>query len=297
MFGSYLPQMKYLDGGYAKEKIEYFSRKDPKDSEWEMFIAGYLAEARVYKDVYGLMRDNYMKGIESNVLEKEIDKRLVDHICIGYLFFDELLKDKNGDGQNSLFWKMLTTAGALGKGERWLEVIHYFRSNTGQAAKSQDTDNKEETSNTVIKKVIEFWEWTYNQQDLVKANLGEGYNAFLEQLTELTVLFDKIDENRERWLLLCAPHIEQRKAHFFIQSLTKFDDEESVRRIGKIFLKVLEHTTPMFKEEDMKLIVRRIYEKGDRNDANEICEVYGRHGLHFLRPLWEEFQKKKYPKN
>lgn len=173
-----------------------------------------------------------------------------------------------------------------------MEAIHYFRANTGRATKKQDIANKDETSDTIIKKIIEFWEWTYNQQDLVKTNLGEGYNAFLGQLTELTSLFDKIDEDREKWLLLCTPHLDQHKAHFFIQSLKKFNDQESVRRIGKIFLKVLEHTTPMFKEEDATLIVRRIYETGDRNDADNICETYGRQGLHFLRPLWEEFHNK-----
>lgn len=48
----------------------------------------------------------------------------------------------------------------------------------------------------------------------------------------------------------------------------------------------------MIKEEDIALIVRRIYEKGGRADADAICEAYGRRALHFLRPLWEEFQKK-----
>lgn len=290
LFGSYLPQMKYLDEAYAKEKIEFFAQKDHGDFEWKMFMEGYLVEARVYKDVYGLMRENYLKGLENNVFEKQIDQRLVDHICIGYLFFDELLTDTNNDGKVSLFWKMLTNAGALGKRERWMEVIHYFWANTGRTTRK---DDKTEEENLKIKdKILKFWAWTYNQPDFAKSNLGEDYNAFLGRLTELTILFDKIDEDKGKWLLLSAPHIDQHQAHFFIQSLTKFDDQESIKRIGKIFLKVLEKAPPMIKEEDIALIVRRIYEKGGRNDADKICEAYGRRSLHFLRPLWEEFQKK-----
>lgn len=67
---------------------------------------------------------------------------------------------------------------------------------------------------------------------------------------------------------------------------------QNAKRISKIFLKVPEKATPMIKEEDIALIVRRIYEKGERDDADKICDTYGRRGLHFLRPVWEEFQKK-----
>jgi len=60
----------------------------------------------------------------------------------------------------------------------------------------------------------------------------------------------------------------------------------------QIYNKVLENTTSTYKQEDIELIVRRIYEKGDRQDADDICNTYGRRGIHFLKPLWEEFQKK-----
>jgi len=30
------------------------------------------------------------------------------------------------------------------------------------------------------------------------------------------------------------------------------------------------------------------------NDAEAICNTYGRRGVHFLRPIWEEYQEKKH---
>lgn len=293
-FGRFLPQMKYLDKKYTEKKIEFFAKMDSSDFEWQMFMEGYLTGAGVYQDLYPLMRLNYLNGLGSKVFEERVDKRLVQHICIGYLQNAELLQPKNSDGQDSLFWKMLVEAGALGKRARWLEVTVFFWSLTGRTIKKEDKEGEEETSAENKKKILDFWAWTYAEQELVKTNLGDEYNSFLGHLAELTILLDKIDEETEKWLLLCAPHIDRHhNATFFIEYLTKFDDEESIRRIGKIFLKVLENTTPTFRQENIELIVRRIYDKGDPNDFESICNTYGRRGVHFLKPVWDEYQKNK----
>lgn len=87
---------------------------------------------------------------------------------------------------------------------------------------------------------------------------------------------------------------------FFIEYLTKFEDENSVRRIGEIFLKVLENSTPTFRQEDIHLIVKRSYELWKKNpqkygkvktDANNICVTYGRRGIHFLKDTWAEYNR------
>ncbi|MCK4859921.1 MAG: hypothetical protein KAS87_05125, partial [Candidatus Omnitrophica bacterium] len=83
---------------------------------------------------------------------------------------------------------------------------------------------------------------------------------------------------------------------FFMEYLTKFEDDKSVKRIGKIFLKVLEGTTPTFKQEDIQLIVKRLYDLGKKDldvkkDADDICNTYGRRGIHFLKDLFYEHQQ------
>lgn len=293
-FGCYLPQMKYLDEEYTKNKIEYIAQKNATDFDWQMFMEGYLMGSRVYKDLYQLMRENYNKGLESKVFEDRVDKRLVEHICIGYLNISELLQPNNQNGKESLFWKMLMGAGKLEKRDRWLEVASFFRSVTGRITRKEDKDSEEKLSEESKMKILEFWKWTFDNQNIVKDNLGEDYNSFLGRMVALTIVLDKIDEEKESWLLHSAPHIERHhNARFFIEYLTKFEDQESIKRIGKIYKKVLESTTPTFRKEDIELIVRRIYEKGDRSDAEAICNTYGRRGIHFLKPVWENFQKKK----
>jgi len=291
-FGRYLPQMKYLDEEYAKQKVKDFEEMKMGEFEWQMFMEGYLTGAQIYRELYQLMRPNYIKALESDMFDDRVDNRLVEHISIGYLNNYESLQSKNEDGKDSIFWKMLTEAGTLGKSDRWLEVASFFWSITGRMEKKKNKE-EEEKFETNKEKVLKFWAWTFDNQDIAKKNLGESYSSFLERMAELTIYLDAIDEEKEKWLLLCAPHIDRHHhTAFFIEYLAKFDDEESVRRIGKIYNKVLENTTPTYKQEDIELIVRRIYEKGVGQDADDICNTYGRRGVHFLKPLWEEFQKK-----
>ncbi|MDD5091342.1 MAG: hypothetical protein PHQ23_10565 [Candidatus Wallbacteria bacterium] len=56
-------------------------------------------------------------------------------------------------------------------------------------------------------------------------------------------------------------------------------------------MKILEKGTPTHDEKDIIKIVKGIYEKGKREDAERIIDTYARRGIHFLRPVWEELHK------
>ncbi len=294
--GSYLPQMKYLDNDYTVEKINYFAKPDAPAFEWQMFMEGYLTGARVYKDLYILMRPNYEKALTSTIFKGRADERLVEHICIGYLQMGESLNKNNEDNQPSLFWKMLDEADTDEKRSRWEDVAGFFWSISGRRLKKDEKDEQEEEPSEETKnKVIAFWEWAFRERESIKTKLGESYGSFLSRMAELTIWLDKIDKEKEAWLLLSAPYIEiQHRSAFFIEYLTKFDDEDSIKRIGKIFLKVLEATTPTFRQEEIQLIVERLYKVGEKDlvikaDADNICNTYGRRGAHFLKDLFYKY--------
>ena len=297
-FGCYLPQMNYLDSDYTISKITDFAKPDAPAFEWQMFMEGYLTGARVYKDLYILMRQNYVKALESKIFKGRADERLVEHICIGYLQLGESLSQNNADGHPSLFWKMFNEANAEDKRSRWEDVAGFFWSISGRKLKKEDNDEKEEAPPEETKnKVVAFWGWTFSERETVKEKLGDAYGSFLSRMAELTIWLDKIDEKTEAWLLLSAPYVEiQHRSAFFIEYLTKFDDAESVKRIGKIFLKVLETATPTFRQEEIQLIVERLYGIGKKDvsvkaDADNICNTYGRRGIHFLKDLFYKNQK------
>ncbi len=296
--GCDLPQMKYLDSNYTLEKINFFAQPEAPGFEWQMFMEGYLTGSRVYKDLYGFMRENYKKALQSTVFKGSADERLVEHICIGYLQLGEALAQNNKDGKLSLFWKMLDEANADDERSRWEDVASFFWSISGKSLKKEEKADQEKPSEGNKKKVIDFWAWTFKEQEIVKGKLCEAYGSFLSRMAELTIWLDKIDDTTEKWLLLSAPYIEaQHRSAFFIEYLTKFDDEDSVKRIGKIFLKVLETATPTFRQEEIQLIVERLYKIGEKNssvkeDAENICNTYGRRGIHFLKELFFKYQKK-----
>jgi hypothetical protein len=292
-FGCYLPQIKYLDNKYAEEKINEFNKKDVDNIEWKAFMEGYLSGAQIYKDVYLLMRLNYKKALQSNIVKDRAEERLVQHIAIGYLQGYELLQEKNTDKEDSLFWVMLMDKKTENKHTRWLEIPDFFWAFTEKSFKKDETVKREPTSEERKKKILEFWAWTYKNRTLIETKLGKNYESFLSKLSKLTVFIDSIDEDNKKWLLLSAPYIGlHHNEGFFIEYLTKFEDVESIKRIGQIFQKILDGITPTYQQENIKLLVRRIYEKGQKEDADIICNTYGRRGSHFLRDIWKEYQQK-----
>ena len=161
------------------------------------------------------------------------------------MHYGERLENNNADGTPSLFWKIISEAAGFDKKDRWLKVVRFFWSLTGRAIKEEGAE--EEASEAIRKKMLEFWAWTFDEQDFVKNSLGDDYDAFLSEMAGLTILLDKIDKEREKWLLLCAPHVDlHHNAMSFIEYLTKFEDEESIKRIGKIFFEGTGECHPHF---------------------------------------------------
>lgn len=292
-FGHYFPQLRYLDQAYAEDKLQKLTEKKNTDHEWQAFMEGYLTSANIYDDIYFLpaMRRHYEKALASKEFNKSDDARLVHHITIEYLRGKELLTEKNEDGQQSLFWKLLHEIDAPEKRKRWITVAGYFWSISPRTLrddiKNKDVEEKPLNSE-VVQRILAFWKWTYDKRETAKQLLESDYNHFLGALADLTIYLDKIDEETEKWLFLSAPCCElHHMSSFFIEYLTIFlDDEESVKRMGKIFLKILEGSTPTFRDDDIRRIVEALYKYPEvKADADKICNTYGERGQHFLKEL------------
>lgn len=296
-FGCYLSQCRYLDQEYTDKKIQQLAERPLTDYEWRMFMEAYLKGSRVHKDLYYLMRPHYIKAVENKIFQEQVDENLVDHITIGYLHEYEALDEKNPSGQDSLFWKMLNGACTPEKQGRWIDTIGFFWSISGKTLKKEEKSSDKPTPEDFKNKILAFWAWIFKEQVFVMSKLGDQFNVFLGRMAELTIWLDKIDETSEQWLMLSAPHIElEHRSAFFIEYLTKFEDEASIKRISRIFLKVLENTTPTFRQEEIQLLIKRMYEVGNKfpevkASADSICNTYGRRGIHFLKDIFHEYQK------
>lgn len=289
-FGRYLPHIRFIDQGYVEDKVKELAARPSDNTDWRMFMEGYLSGAHVYDDVYALMRPHYMNAIVSAVFDDNIDKRLVEHISIGYLRGHEALNDE------SFFRMLLDGAATPEKRKRWLAVAGYFWSISDRTLRKKEYRlDTEPSSQETIDRVIEFWKWTYKEREKIEALLGDDYDDFLGRMADLTIYLDKLDNESGEWLLLAAPYAgRHRMTSFLVEYLTKFEDDESLRWIGRIYVKILEQTTPTFRKEDIECVVKRLYELGKKEpevkkNADDICNTYGRRGEHFLRGLFDEY--------
>jgi len=283
LFGQYMPNFAYLNRAWVEQKIREFEYLPSSDVKWQAFMEGYLFGHRVYKDLYQLMRNHYLKAIENEFRKDHAEDRLVQHITIGYLRGDESL-----EGEESLFKKII---------DKWNysqieEIVDFFWSE-GRDLEEEVKEKESEEDKKVRDRIIEFWCWIYNNKDKVKDKLKDDYKKLLSDLSQLTILLDKIDAETSKWLLLLAPYVgEGPGSLFFIEYLDKFDDEQSIRYISKIFLEMLSAVTPSFMTEHIISIVRKIYTSGNETDADKICNIYGSRGYEFLRRIWEEHNEK-----
>ncbi|MBL7170612.1 MAG: hypothetical protein ISS46_01290 [Candidatus Omnitrophica bacterium] len=282
-FGWYMPNFAYLNKTWVEKKIKEFKDLPGDNIKWQAFMEGYLSGHRVYQDLYKLMRPHYIKAIESDFGKELTAEGIVQHITIGYLRGDESL-----EGEDSLFKKII---------DKWkcpqiLEIVSFFWSESRNLIKKSDTEKETEGDKKARDRIIEFWRWIYREKDMIKRNLKDDYKKLLSDLSRLTVILDSIDSENSKWLLDLAPCVEENfNAGFFVEYLNKFDGQ-SMGFISKIFLEMLTAATPRYKEEDIISIVKKIYDSGNKTDADKICNIYGSKGYEFLRGVYEDANKK-----
>ena len=285
LFGQYLPNFVYLNSPWAEKKIKEFkSRESVNENQWQSFMDGYLFGSRVYRDLYRLMRDHYLRAVETDFKSDHAEERLIQHITIGYLRGYESL-----DGQESLFKKII---------DNWQysqleEIVSFFWCQRDYVAKQAKDGEKDKDSERVRKQILDFWEWSYNQREEIQKKLGENYPKFLSDLTQLTIFLELIDNKNTEWLLLSAPYVNVNyHTAFFIEYLDELTNEGSVNFVSKIFLKMLSGTIPDYPQDKIISIVEKIYQLGSKDEADQICNLYGSSGRDFLKSLWETWAKK-----
>jgi hypothetical protein len=278
---NYLPQLKYIDDEWAKQKIVDLDGKK-LEKIWVVFMNGYLYGGRVYEDLYELMRPHYEYGINYDFKESHDRQRLIQHISIGYLRGQEAL-----EGSKSLFRKVLDQWNH----EKIREIITYFWMQRDYATL------KNEDSEKTRQKIIEFWKWLFDYyQSKEVEQFDKSDKLLLSDLSKLTIFLPEINDDNYLWLLQTAPYVKENfNSPFFIEYLDglkgKGDKVKTACFIGDIFLKMLEHFTPDYDTSHICSIVGFLYEAKATEKAIEICNIYGSRGYEFLRDIYEKHNK------
>ena len=275
LLGLYMRTLYYMDKEWVITKTEEFeSMKGSKAIE--AFMEGYLSGERVSDTLYKLMRPYYLYCIDYSFRDKNAGERLMHHIAIGYLRGHEDIGDTT-----SLIRKVLDQWNP----EQLPAVIDFMwmQRNYLNASIAEHEAIRE--------RIIDFWRWIYENKYREKGGeVSTEDKNILAHLSRLTVFIDRIDsEEKFNWLILSARHVDvEFVSPFFIEYLDRFEDEESIRKVGKIFLEMLSTFTPDFDKEHIRSIVKKLYRLQDKDDANKICDIYGREVHEFLRDIYEE---------
>lgn len=279
LFGQYMPNLHYLDKQWVEGKIREFEKID-NDRLWSAFMYGYLFINRLHKDLYLMMKTNYLKALSLPLEGERAEKRLIAHLALGYLDGIEDLTETSLFGKIFKKWKPSQIS----------EIISFFWMQKGYLAKPVTDENKKAKI-----RVIDFWKFIYDKyQD--KVLFDEEDEKILSGLAKLAVFLEKIDEEKFKWLKLCAKYVHiDFNSPFFIESLNQLKNKGeqpiSAIYIGKIFLVMLDTFTPDFKQEHIRAIIEYLYEVRDeqtRELASKICNIYGKRGLDFLRDIYEK---------
>jgi len=288
ILGLYYRNFYLLGRDWAKGKIKEFL-KIKGSEKWEAFMSGYLSNGHVYLDIYSIMRPHYKYGINFNFKKENVNKFLIQHICLGYLHGKE-----NVGNEESLFRKIV----ANWNFEQINEIIGFFWMQRNYLVEKihEETKIKETQEIIAIKnKIIDFWRWAYENKYKGQQKLKEEDQKLLSDLSKLTVFLTEIDKENYEWLKLSAKYVHKfYESPFFIEYLDKIKEkgvkEDSAKYIGEIFIAMLDDydSLPDYDQNHIRSIVGFLYSAGNIKKADEICDIYERKLYEFLRDIYEK---------
>ncbi len=265
VLAEYLRFMCYIDKNWVIENID----KIFADEYWEEAFAGYIIYNvnPIYAEIYKLVKDKgyYDKAIDVDFKDEEVSESFVYQICSAYLFDYENLTD-----EDSLICKLTQKENPV----HLSEIVRFFL--------IQKNGNYE----IAKPKIKPLWKILF---DLVSQN-PDNFLEFIDELSNWLVFFDEIDDDLFEWLMFSTRYIKP--LNFFIVKNLLNCVEKSHKEVATIFIEILNRGTyPEYKKEDIIKIVETLYEKGEKDLADKICNLYGSNNMHFLRTLYDKHNK------
>lgn len=269
ILGQYLAYLYWLDQNWV---IEYINQIFPKENEthWQAAFTGYLFySSRIYKDIYFLLRENnhYLKAITTKFEDEHIVEKLAQHIAIGYIYNLENLHDKN-----SLISQLIEN----GNRKQLLAIISFFWM-------------IREDINVEIK-IKPLWKVIFNK---LKDNLEVSENQeVISKFIEWLAIIDEIDDEIFEWLKPAIRYSSKYSSTIFLSENLLKHVSKAPRRVGELYIEMLNNNIYLdYKIDDIKKTIRILYEKGEKDLAVRICNLYGVRGFDFLVDIYFEYNR------
>lgn len=286
--GNSIRNFIYLDKNWIYDKVSFISKLRETDIMlWEAFMNGYLFNRIIGKDLYELMKENYEFSVNFNFKDEDTRRGLIRHIGIIYL-----------GGSDSIRSGLISGIIKRNNYNDLRELINYFWAQRKILLFKTSPENDILLRITDQKKLIlEF----LNEEFINYSNketITEESKKILSQLGKLSVYIDEINDENIEWLILSAKYISSDYVSpFFIENLNKLKDkgyakEKTSKYVGKIFLAILENSTPDYEMKNIKEIVEYLFSSENKeaiNSANSICDIYAQRSNYSLKEIWEKY--------
>jgi hypothetical protein len=141
-------------------------------------------------------------------------------------------------------------------------------------------------------KILSLWEYILS---IYKEFNDKESKKLKANLLNLIQLFENIDDKLvDKMIISANSMIDEVGSGLIFKELRRIveKNKENIRtdKIGKFLATILQNITPYpYPEEDYKFLVEYLYENGDRENANYICDQYGKRGYYFLKETWEKY--------
>jgi hypothetical protein len=270
ILGEFLANIFYLDEEWVKANLErIFPKKNKK--YWEAAFTGYLYYGKkVYDNVYETLKANghYQKAIRTEFKDDMVNNRLVEHICLGYIYDRENLNDPR-----SLINRLIRQA----RTNHLHRVVKFIGS---------DRQNRQ----LVQDKIKPLWRKLYRL--LLKNEDREDFKQIAAAISQWAHLVEPIDDEVFSWLKYSFRNMNSPGyAERFMDFLYNYLNNEP-EKTAQLYLEMIElGIFPWYKEERIIEIVETLYEKNYKEYADKICIIYGKNGFFFLKELYQKYNQ------
>ena len=274
--GFHLSYLSYLDKDWVHLNINHIFPQQDED-HWQAAFSGYLLHPSVREEFYLLLKahGHYRKALSTNFADAEVLNGLVRHICTGWIEDSETLDDTA-----SLIHQLIHS----GDPNLLASVVYFF---------SRRTDN---VSDKVKAKVIPAWRALF--EVLSQHSNETAYQNVLVSLLGWLGLINKIDSEVLTWVKAAIGDIGRTPGYgLTLSRLIKALRRHALKTpemVREIYLQIPQRIIRDLQSEADDIIetIRLLYNEGQKESADNICYYFVESGSEFLRPIYEEYQRR-----
>jgi hypothetical protein len=154
-----------------------------------------------------------------------------------------------------------------------------------------------------------FWMMREDINDKIKTKIKPLWKAIFEKTIEnkefpenqevisnlinWLVLIDEIDDEIFEWLKPAIRYSFKYHNTIFLSEYLLKHVSKTPKKVGELYIEMLENNNYLdYKVENIQETIKIIYETGEKDLADRICNLYGARGFDFLRDIYFEYNKK-----